>query len=195
MLNLWALPRSAVIGGKSYPIHCDYRDILEIFSYLNCPDLPDYMKWRIALALFYEGEIPPEDYQAAITYFLDFIRCGEKEEKPSPRLLDWDKDAPIILADVNKVAGQEIRALPFLHWWTFLSYFHAIGEGQLSFLISLREKLRQGKKLEAWEKEYYQKNRSRVELPRRYSLTERQQREKLLQMLDGPAEERKESNG
>ena len=51
----------------------------------------------------------------------------------------------MIIADINKVAGTEVRSLSFLHWWTFLSFFHAIGEGQLSTLISIREKLRTGK--------------------------------------------------
>lgn len=186
MTALWGLPRSAVIGDKTYKIHCDFRDILEIFSYLNCPDLPEYMKWRLALALFFEGELPPEQYPAAIAFFTDFVRCGESGgEKPAPAILDWDKDAPLIIADVNKVAGQEIRALPFLHWWTFMAYFNAIGEGQLSFLLSLRQKLRQGKPLEDWEKEYYSANRSRVELKKPISRQEKEAREALLKMLDG----------
>jgi len=51
----WELPRQAVFGGVSYPIHSDYRDVLEIFSYFDDPDLPEYLRWRIALARFYEG--------------------------------------------------------------------------------------------------------------------------------------------
>ena len=186
MTALWELPRSAVIGGKSYALHCDFRDILEIFSYLNSPELPEYMKWRLALRLFYEGVIPPEHRREAIDYLIEFIRCGESgEEKHAPAILDWDRDAPLIIADVNKVAGQELRALPFLHWWTFMAYFHAIGEGQLSFLLCLREKLRQGKKLEDWEREYYSRNRARVDLPKRYTRQELQEREKLRKLLDG----------
>ena len=56
----WTLPVSAVIGGKTYPIHGDYRDVLEIFSYFEDPDLPECLKWQIGLALFFEGEIPQE---------------------------------------------------------------------------------------------------------------------------------------
>lgn len=186
MTALWTLPRSAVIGGKTYKIHCDFRDILEIFSYLNCPELPEYMKWRLALRLFYEGELSPADYPAAMAFFTDFVRCGETGgERNAPAILDWEKDAPLIIADVNKVAGQEIRALPFLHWWSFMAYFNAIGEGQLSFLLSLRQKLRRGKPLEDWEKEYYGANRSRVDLPRRCTRQEKEAREALVKMLDG----------
>ena len=40
----FTLPREVVIGGKAYPIHTDYRDILEVFSYLEDPELPEFME-------------------------------------------------------------------------------------------------------------------------------------------------------
>ena len=89
----------------------------------------------------------------------------------------------MIVADVNKVAGTEIRALPFLHWWTFVSYFNAIGEGQLSTLVSIREKLRKGKKLEKREQEYYRKNKDKVDLKKRYSAEELAEQERLKKLL------------
>jgi hypothetical protein len=89
----------------------------------------------------------------------------------------------MIVADINKVAGKEIRALPFVHWWTFLSWFHAIGEGQLSTVVSIREKLRKGKKLEDWEKDYYREHKQVIDLKKRYSQTEMQERAELEKML------------
>lgn len=190
MLNLWNLPRKAEIGEEIYCLNCDFRDILEIFSYLNDPDLPDFIKWRVALRLFYGAEIPPQYRQEAIAYFTDFIGCGEKGTgKPVPQLLCWQQDAPIIIGEVNRVAGQEIREKPFVHWWTFLAWFHAVGEGQLSFLVSLRDKLRRGQKLEAWEETYYRENREKVDISPRYTQREKDQREKLLALLDGKKEQ------
>ena len=87
------------------------------------------------------------------------------------------------VADVNKVAGTEIRAIPFLHWWTFMAYFNAIGEGQLSTLVSIRDKLRRGKKLEKWEQEYYRKNKERVDLRKRYSAEELAEQQRLKMLL------------
>lgn len=182
----WELPLQAVIGGRTYPLHADYRDILEIFTYLEDPDLPEYLRWQIALALFYEGEIPQEHRQAAMEYLAAFINCGKSEEaKPGPKLLDWEADAGIIVADVNKVAGQEIRAMPFVHWWTFMAWFNAIGEGQLSTIVSIRDKLRRGKALEKWEKDFYRENKHRVDMKKRYSARELQQQEELIRLLDG----------
>lgn len=171
-MELWSLPTSAVIGGAEYPINADFRDILDIFRYMDDPDRPEYIRWRIALALFYEGEIPEEHHQKAMEYLAEFVTCGERDFRPGPKLLDWDQDCQTIVADVNKAAGTEIRSLPFLHWWTFMAYFNAIGEGQLSTLVSIRDKLARGKKLEKWEQEYYRKNRERVDLKKTYTSAE-----------------------
>lgn len=184
MSAAWGLPTSAVIGGKTYPINADFRDILEIFSYFNDPDLPESFRWRIALAVFYEGDIPREQRPEAMEYLCWFLNCGSQEEgKPAPKLLDWEQDAKLIIADVNKVAGKEIRALPFVHWWTFMAWFHAIGEGQLSTIVSLRDKLRRGKKLEAWEKEFYRENKARVDMKKRYSAEELAEQARLKRLL------------
>ena len=89
-MSQWCLPETAEIGGVVYPIHADFRDILEIFRYLDDPDQPEYIRWRIALALFYEGEIPEKDRQEAMEYLARFLSCGEQDAKPAPRLLDWE---------------------------------------------------------------------------------------------------------
>lgn len=189
MLTLWGLPTRAVIGGVTYPIHADYRDILEIFSYFDDPDLPEYLRWQIALALFFEGQIPQKDMQEAMRYLQCFLNCGkEGEEKPGHKLLDWQQDADLIVADINRVSGQEVRALPFVHWWTFMAWFHAIGEGQLSTVVAIRDKLRRGKKLEKWEKDFYRENKSRVDLKKRYSKQELAEQERLRAILDGKEE-------
>lgn len=182
-MSPWNLPTSVVIGGREYPIHADYRDILEIFAYLDDPDQPEYIRWQIALALFYDGEIPPAHMQEAMEYLSDFISCGSRDGKPGPKLLDWEQDAQMIVADVNKVAGTEIRAVEFLHWWTFLAYFNAVGEGQLSTLVSIRDKLRRGKKLEKWEQEFYRENKSRVDFKKKYSAEDLAEQERLKKLL------------
>lgn len=180
----WMLPESATIGGVKYETNTDFRDVIEIIAVLNNPDRPEYVRWLAAIALFYEGEIPSEYEYESMEYLSAFISYGESDcTKPGPTLLDWEQDAQAIIAGVNKVAGTEIRALPYLHWWTFLSYFNAIGEGQLSTLVSIRDKLRRGKKLEKWEQEYYRENKGRVDLKKRYSAEELAEQERLKKLL------------
>lgn len=180
----WALPESAVIGGIEYEINTDFRDVLEIMKHLNDPNEPDFVRWQIAIALFYEGDIPDEYRLEAMEYLAAFISYAEADNtKPGPKLIDWEQDSKEIIADVNKVAGREIRSLEYLHWWTFLSYFQAIGEGQLSTLVAIRSKLAKGKKLEDWEKEFYRENKSRVDLKKVYSAEELAEQERLKKIL------------
>lgn len=184
-MDLWSLPTRAVFDGKAYTLHTDYRDILEIFSYLNDPELPEFLRWQIALALFYEEPVEQHHQLQAMEYFSRFVTGGEPPSAPGPKLLDWQQDGDMIVSDINRVAGQEIRSLPYVHWWTFLSWFHAIGQGQLSNVVSIRDKLARGKKLEDWEKEFYRQNKHRVELKKHYSRQELQERDKLQKLLEG----------
>lgn len=163
-MNAWSLPQSALIGGVEYSINPDFRDILEIIRYLNDESKTLYLRWKIAISLFFDGEIPEPYEEEAAKYLSDFIACGKKEEeKHSPKLIDWEQDALLIVTDVNKVAGKEIRAEKFLHWWTFMSYFNGIGEGQLSTVVGIRSKKAKGKKLDKSEQEYYREHKSDVD--------------------------------
>ena len=180
----WELPKEAVIGGKTYTLCTDFRNILEIFSYLQDESYPEFLRWRIALALFYEEDVAEEDFLEAAEYFRQFVCCGQEEnQNPGPQLLNWEQDAQIIVSDVNKVAGREIRALPYVHWWTFMSWFHGIGEGNLATLVSIRDKLRRGKKLEVHEQEYYRRNKNQVVMRKKYSASELAEQERLQKIL------------
>ncbi len=183
----YTLPSRIEIGGQAYRIHTDYRDMLDIIERLQNPDKPEFIRWYEALALFFEDfdKIPACERGEAMERLCWFVRGGQ-EESGAPAgapLLDWRQDCMAIVADVNRVAGCEIRALEHLHWWTFLSWFNAVGEGQLSMLVGIRQKLRKGKKLEKWEQDYYRANRARVDLKRQYSAEERAERERLKRVL------------
>lgn len=184
MSGLWQLPVTKNIGGREYSLRADYRDVLKILRCLEDPDLPEVTRWLVALRLFYDGEIPRQHRQEAMAYLARFLGCGEDRGKPGPKLFDWEQDADAIIAGVNKAAGQEIRALPFVHWWTFISWFHGMGEGQLSALVAIRDKLRRGKKLEKWEQEFYRENKHRVDLKPRYSQAEMAEQERLNAILN-----------
>ena len=180
----WELPKTAMIGDKIYPIHTDFREILDIFTWLQDETKPEFIRWHIALGLFYDGQIPDENFAEAAGYFCRFINCGHTEETNiGHQLLSWEQDAQDIVTDVNKVAGQEIRSLPYLHWWTFMGWFRSIGEGNLSTLLTVREKIRRGKKLEPHEKEYYLRNKNKVNSYKKYSASELAEQERLQKLL------------
>lgn len=184
MSGLFRLPVTATVGGREYGINTDYRDILEIFSCLEDPDAPEFIRWHTAVALFYDAPVPDRDLSEAARFLSWFIAGGQEiTDRPGPKLIDWQQDAAVIASDVNRVAGQEIRALPYLHWWTFLGWFNAIGQGQLSALVRIRSKLRQGKKLEGWERDFYRDNKTMVDLKTRYSAAEQEDQQRLKEQL------------
>ena len=158
-----SLPQTLDINGHEYHILTDFRNILRIISAYMDPDLEDQEKVYILLRRVYGDDfykIPPEDYEAAINAANNFIACGEHDDRPSPRVVNWEKDEQLIFPAVNKVAGTEIRALPYLHWWTFLGYFQNIdADGTWGFILTLRQKKAKGKKLEKYEKEFWNANR------------------------------------
>lgn len=71
----------------------------------------------------------------------------------------------MIFAAINKVAGREVRAEPYMHWWTFLGYFQSIDRDDLwGFVLTIRQKKAKHKKLEKHETEFYNANRAMCEL-------------------------------
>lgn len=182
-MDLWSLPKSATIGGKEYEIKTDFRDILRILKSFSDPDIPEWIRWHIAVKLFFVGEVPDQHTREAMDFLGSFISYGETASKPGPVLMDWEQDAKAIVADINKTAGVEIRSIEYMHWWTFLAHFNAIGEGQFSTIVSIRNKLRKGKQLDKWEQEFYRENKEKIEIKQRYSAEEIAEQERLKALL------------
>jgi hypothetical protein len=185
MFKLYSVPESVEVGGVSFAVHSDYRDILEIIRVLDDPDEAEDVKLSVALGLFFRHSAP-DDRGKVWDALSRFIACGEDEPgiaRKQPKLIDWVQDADLICAEINKIVGHEIRELTRMHWFTFIGYYKAIGEGQLSTIVSIRNKRAKGKKLEKWEQEYYRDNKSRIDFKSRYSREEREEIERLKLIL------------
>ena len=122
-MRAYELPTSLNINGVAYTIRTDFRAIIDILIAMNDPDLDQQAKTFIMLQILYEEwqNIPFEDLTEACQKACDFIDCGQVDDpnKPKPRLMDWEQDGDMIVPAVNKVAGKEIRAVPYMHWWTW----------------------------------------------------------------------------
>lgn len=79
----------------------------------------------------------------------------------------------MIIAPINRIAGCEVRALEYLHWWTFMSYYREIGDCLFSQVVSIRDKKARGKTLEKQEKEFYRRNRDLIDLKTTYTEAEK----------------------
>ena len=84
--------------------------------------------------------------------------------------MDWEQDFPYIIGSINRTAGYEARAVEYMHWWTFLSLYQEMSsESTFSQILYIRDKLAHGKKLEKEEREWYNRNRSIIDLRSKYT--------------------------
>lgn len=90
----WDLPEFVEIGGKTYQINADYRDILDSITCLSNQEESEQTCLYVAMALFYEefADMPRKDYQEAIFCTMRFINCGQEETdtRPQIQLIAWE---------------------------------------------------------------------------------------------------------
>ena len=111
--------------------------------------------------------------------------CGmHTDDKPSVKTMDWVQDETIMFPAINKVAGCEVRTLDYLHWWTFMGYFMEIDEGIFSHVLSIRHKKAKGKKLEKWERDFWQANKDICVLRQKLSAEEQAAKDRLNALLN-----------
>lgn len=167
---MYELPTEIQVGKQSYPIRNqgDYRIVLDCFVALNDIELSMEERVYASLIIFYDNmndimdihnNFP--DIEEAIKQMYNFFNCNEPDPGVNiklPRLIDWEKDSQLIASAVNKVSGQEIRTLPYMHWWTFMGYYIAIGESPLAHIVSIRHKIATHQKLEKYERKFQAEN-------------------------------------
>ena len=170
--TLFELPTRITISDRDYPIRTDFRVVLDIFVMLDDPGLTDADKTEALLRMFYL-ERPP-DTEEAVRAFAEFVEPRRRGGN-GPRLIDWEQDFDLMIAPINHILGAECRALPELHWHTFLAaYLEIPPDSVFARVLRIREKLRTGKKLEKYERTWYHKNRDLVHLKPRFSKAEEQ---------------------
>ncbi len=178
---LGRLPTSLNINSKEYSIRSDYRVVLTIFQAYNEPDYSEDEKIQIAIECLLEHpeELQDVDVVEASKQVAWFLSGGEQEDdnanQSKKKLLDWEQDEQLVFSAVNKVAGKEVRAVEYLHWWTFLGYFKDRGECMLNTIINLRDKINRHQKLSSDEREFYKSNQRLIDLKERLTAEEQAQ--------------------
>ena len=170
---MFELPTTITVDGKEYPIRNkgDYRMIFDVFNALNDDELDNSLRIVTALIIFLDDmsdirdifdAFPDENLlEEASNAMMLFINCGQAEAlgvHTKNSVIDWEQDQQLVAGAVNVVANMEVRALPYLHWWTFMGYFMGIGEGVFSTIVNIRSKIKEGKKLEKYEQEFRRDN-------------------------------------
>nr|DAN06956.1 MAG TPA: hypothetical protein [Caudoviricetes sp.] len=173
---IYSLPTSVEVNGTEYTIQSDYRAVLDILTALSDGDLDEQDKAEAALTIFYPefSSMPASDYQEALNQCFRFIDHGQgaKTQGKQPAVMSWEQDFDMIISPVNRIAGCEVRSLPYLHWWSFLSYYMEIGDCLFAQVVAIRDKKARGKPLDKQEREFYRRNRKMVDLKTTYTEAE-----------------------
>ena len=169
---MYELPTRLMVCGTEYEIRSDYRAALDICAALSDSELSDEDKAFVVLAIFYPAfaEMPQEHYREAIERCFWFINCGdEQQNRPAPKLMDWEQDFRYIVAPINRVVGREIRAVEYCHWWSFVSAYYEIGDCLFAQIVRIRDKKARGKPLDKEEQKFYRENRHMVDFHTNYT--------------------------
>ena len=140
--------------------------MIDCFKALEDPELSKIERIVTCLIIFYDGIDSLEDLdkfpdiETAYMEMVRFFNCGQEQvgAKANYKLLDWDKDSALICSAINNVAQKEIRSEPYIHWWTFMGWYLAIGDCSLATIVSIRHKRATGQKLEKHETKFVQEN-------------------------------------
>ena len=166
----YTIPITVTVNENVYTIRDkgDYRMVLDVFTALNDIELEHNERILAALYIFYDQFEELEDIlrldEATLVELVQemfrWLNCGRDKAvgEVSHKTIDWETDAQMICAAINPIAHTEVRAVEYIHWWTFMGYFMAIGESTLSTVVSIRSKIIKGKKLEKYEKEFKAEN-------------------------------------
>lgn len=173
------LPTTLEVAGEERKIRTDFRDMLVVMQAFADPELQPAEKYDVMLMILYEDldSIPMEATEEAIKQGLWFLDCGQQKDdkRPPVKVMDWEQDESLVFPAVNKVAGREVRAVEYMHWWTFMGYFMEIDDGTFSMVLGIRQKRAKGKKLEKWEQEFYRNNKALCDLKKKYTAEEQEE--------------------
>lgn len=167
---MYDLPTSIEINNHHFAItnKGDYRMVIDCFMALEDPELEEEDRIYAAMMIFYEDlteledieKVFGENFETALHKMLNFFNCNQSNigYQSKSKLIDWEQDEQLIISAVNNVAGKELRFEPYVHWFTFVGYYMAVGESALSTVVGIRDKIARGKKLEKYENEYRRDN-------------------------------------
>ena len=181
-MDKWSYPTSLNVGGVDYTIRYNYGAVLDLFIALNDPDCVGdtdeetrIIQVMMIMQIMYPDcdLIPAEHWQEAVDKVCEFINAGTSEEKNNVKTMDWEHDAMLIIPEINKILGYEVRNPDInTHWWTFLGAYMGIGESLFANVLRIRYKKAKGKKLDKHEQEFYKENKNLVEFEKKKTRSE-----------------------
>ena len=166
---MYELPTSVTVDGREYTItnNGDFRMVLDCIEALRDDEMSEDFRVLASLLIFYNEFDSVDDIlrldapEKLVEEMYKFINLGKLDtikNKQDYMLIDWESDSQMICSGINNVIHKEIRAIEYVHWWTFIGYYMAIGESTLATVVNIRNKMCKHKKLEKWERDFKREN-------------------------------------
>lgn len=176
------LPHTIRCDGKNIEIRTDYRIALRCLLAFQDPNLEDWEKLAVMRKLLIKEQENIEDIKTATLecfYFLNASREIDKHKPKSAKMYDWEQDEQMIFSGIAKIAGHDVRADEYMHWWTFLGYFNEIGESTFSQIVNIRYKRAHNIKLDKEELKFYSQNKEIINIKIKRSEEEMERLKKI----------------
>jgi hypothetical protein len=119
------LPDSILIGGKTYRLDLDFRNVLKMLCIMDREDL--VIQARDYLALKCVMKRPPKDCREALMEVRRFL-FGEGGTSEGQRVTSFDQDADMIRAAFWQEYGVNLFR-DRLHWFEFAALLHNLPNG------------------------------------------------------------------
>lgn len=138
------LPTTVLIDHTEYKIETDFKACLRTILAFEDNTLTPQEKYIVLLTNLFP--VIPTDTQYAVVEAMRFLNGGdEHEEKESPRVYSFAKDARFIYAAFKQTHGIDLNSAQ-LHWWQFLALFMDLGQDTtFCQLTALRKRIKTGK--------------------------------------------------
>lgn len=188
-------PESIEIGGKAYPVDTDFRTWVEFSSKLR--DAKDDKSAFFELIRFARSQKLPVKGDA-FEKILEFYACGKQAKakkddnkrsnaKKNRRAVDFEQDSDYIYAAFMAQYQIDLHTAQ-LHWWDFLSLFHALGDEHLICKI-MTYRVADTSKMSKELKAHYIKMRNLYSLEKPSGMTLEERNAKWLKKVENIAKE------
>lgn len=177
------LPLTVDVGGISLPINTSWRTWVDIWRIVDNPAKEGWKKGAATLRLAFDDEAYAHaisNPDAAFAAAMDFLmrRQPGQVEKPltkqqkrlsSIRTMDWDWDAPLIVADYRREYGIDLTDHDMdMHWWRFMALFDGLSDtASIIDCIRVRAADLDAKGMSKDEKRYLRERKEALMLPAR----------------------------
>lgn len=188
------LPIKVEINKKMYEINSDFRTSILFEQLMQDNEIEDYEKGLMALNLYFNDYVDPDDLDKALDKIYWFYSCGKdksinysgkKSTKEEEQIYNWDYDDEYIYAAFLDQYNIDLQDIEFLHWWKFKAMFKSLKENHKISEIMKYRAINLNEIEDKEVRKHYKKMKEIYALPKKIDKTELERKNKIEEILMG----------